>query len=332
MCNDNVDLGDFVLSQCGSIVAFAQRMRKSREPVADRLFTGNIALTKEMHEVQRQRGHLVIQTPSFSVNGTRTLGTADGINWGQTKAQSRSDGTSTGKVKNWADVENEGEAVGGGQSSNEGDVTAAGSGWSYHPIIVNGMIVGNAPTFSTNNNGSASRQRGQNSMQTFQKGRSHMDGGGRTENVSHIKGHSISRMQGGSHTENASNSSGWGLSLNTSLVPNMVSEYEWTGRYIEGSASDQREMHQRWLHVLNTAECFMSVLGCPFAFPVKIDHVDELWSSPTLKWHATQIITRKIAAQHAYTFSPADVPCPGTCQHGAAAPREFEADEENPIA
>jgi hypothetical protein len=113
-------------------------------------------------------------------------------------------------------------------------------------------------------------------------------------------------------------------------VANTVSEYEWTGRYLEGSAADQREMHQRWLHVLNTAECFLSVLGCPFAFPVKINHVEELWASPALKWHATHIITRTIAAQHGYTFSPATLSPDATVREVGG--RECAHDEENPIA
>jgi hypothetical protein len=41
---------------------------------------------------------------------------------------------------------------------------------------------------------------------------------------------------------------------------------------------------------------------------VKIDQVRELWETPEKKWHAIRIITRLIAGQKDYTFSPAEVP------------------------
>jgi hypothetical protein len=136
-------------------------------------------------------------------------------------------------------------------------------------------------------------------------------------------------MRGGASTTSQTAGSGWTLSIKTGLVPNLVWEYDWDGSYQEGSPEVQRAAFLRWLHVLDTAECFASVRGCPYAFPVKIDRVLELWDTPEKKWHAIRIITRRIAAQHPYTFAPSDLLEADVSPARPMKPASLESDDQN---
>lgn len=306
MCNDNVALGDYVLTQCGTVVCFAQRGR-SADFVAERLFRGNESYTPRLQKIQRQYGWVAVQTPDISVSGNHTTGSGEAANWTLGTTDSTQKATQNGRVWNWAHSNNTSDSA--GHVDTKGDSVGQGSSASVtqQPIIINGVIIGNAPVPSAGISSNAARQDSQADSVTHATGSSDMEGGAQTQVQSEGTGHAISRTQGGSTSANETDGSGWSLSIKTSLMPHYVWEWEWDGSYEEGSPDVQRAAFLRWLHVLNTAECFVSVRGCPYAFPVKIDPVRELWRSPELKFHATRFITRLIARQHDYTFAPEDV-------------------------
>jgi len=306
MCNDNVALGDYVLTQCGTVVCFTQR-GQSADYVADRMFRGNESYTQRLREVQRQRGWFVVQTPDFGISGNQTLGTGEAKNWARTESDTKNAGVQKGRIFNWAHMDSTGDVSGKSKARADSDVHGSNASLTLQPIIVGGIVVANTPTATAGSNSSSSSQTSFTDTESQSTGAADTHGGAVTEVHSRIEGHAIARMQGGSNSKTEANGKAWSLSLKTALSPNYILNYEWDGGYEEGPPEVQHAAFLRWLHCLNVAECFVSVRGCPYAFPVKIDHVQELWSTPEKKWHAVQIIIKKIAAQHPYMFSPADL-------------------------
>ncbi len=243
----NVDMAPFILSLCQTIVCFAQKLRVDKELIADRMFTGNMGLTKRYVEVQRQRGFIHLKQEEHSHGDTRTHTEGEMETATDSNAQSKG----RGRGASWAD--NQGESI------------------QHLP---------------------------DNPLRTTSGGRAR--GGSDIETATQVDGHALSVGKNRSLSTGTSHT----VSFKTAILPNLVSEFEWNGQYEEGSPTDQEALHRRWLHLLRSAECFVTVYGHPYAFPVRIETVAPMWATPQAEWQATEEIKRRVAAQWEYTFTP----------------------------
>ncbi len=323
-----VDMAAYVLSLCQTVVCFAQKLREDKEVMADRLFGGNVRLTKEMAEVQRQRGYTPFQTADFSISGNTTKSWAAGGSRGTSRGRGLAHGDTIAFQKNWGDTESEGETVGSTQSRGASATEGCGTTMGYSPIIVGGMHVGSIPTLSMNTNNSRSVQSGQSDSHGFSRGQAHTEGGGLSRALSRIENHTLAVQSSENWQDGGSDGEGWTLSIKTSMLANPVSYMEWTGRYVEGSVADQEALHRTILHTLGTAEAVVSVCGHPFAFPVRIDQVKEFWSTQEEKWIVTRRAVELIAAQHRYTFSPEALDEPGDAAASPPVPPATAANDD----
>jgi hypothetical protein len=157
LCSENVALGDYVLTQCGTVLCFAQR-GQSADFVAERMFRGNESYTRRMRKVQRQYGWFAVQTPDVSVSGNRTTGAADASTWSGGETHSVSDTRGRGKVRSWADSSSESESDGIAESLGEVRQLAQNTGLSQSPIVMDGVVIGNAPVQSKGNSTSSGLQ------------------------------------------------------------------------------------------------------------------------------------------------------------------------------
>lgn len=326
LCNSNLAMGDYVLSQCGTVFCFAQRLGKAgREIVADRLFTGNLSFTPRQIEIQMQRGWL--QTRSFdasiSGNTTRTWNQTQGR--GSSETESKQKSRQHGTVQSWAFTDGEGESTNNTDGRSRGESNNGSQSMTLSPQIRDGIVVNCIPVFNTSQGNGRSEQESHSVSFGLTRNHSTTEGFSQTEVRGSGTGHAISLSHNSSEGEGGSDGEGWTLSMKTGLIPNIVSEWRWDGGFEEGSSADQREIFQKWLHSLNTAECFVSVRGFPQAFPVKIDHVEEKWPNPAIKWATIRFITRKIAAQHDYTFSPNKTPNESLVVEPPAVPQQPES-------
>ncbi len=300
-----IDMAAYVLSLCQTVVCFSQKLRKDKEIIADRLFSGNVGFTKRILEIQRQRGYLTIDQEEHSYSDSETASEGAGVTNSKTVTGSGSEATGRVRSAGWSDTEGESETATHSDSSSHGRSESSGAATTMQPIVIDGIQVGAVPVPSQNASGGNSSQKGAADGLSVGKTETHSESGSVSDTVTRVTGRALALGEGTSTTTGTARGKGHTVSHKRTMLANVVSEWEWNGQYEEGSVQDQQEMVMRYLHILKSAEAFVSVLGRPYAFPIKVEHVRPAWNSPAAGWEATEKVKRLVAAQWPYTFSPA---------------------------
>lgn len=315
LARGDLDLSEFVLSQCQTVLCFAQKLRTDKEVIEDRLWGGSYRLTPMLARSQYQDGYVSAHTRGTTTSQTDTKTWNTGRSRTESESRMESVARARGWNRTWADARGQTNSSGHTDGVGEGRTKGEAETLSASPIVVGGHVVGAVPTAGESESLSVSRNRHSSDTTSRADSRQHTEGGGESESTTETRGHSVGLSRGETETAGGSRGTTRGESVTEVLLANIVTEWVWNGRYEEGTVADQKEMNMVRLHALRQAECFVSVYGHPFAIPVRIDFVDPLWDTPEEAHVAGRNVRTLLAARRGYTFSPRAL---GLAGHDAA--------------
>ncbi len=303
----DLDLAPTFLGIFQTIATFQQTYRPDKEILADRIATGDIDSTRLMVEVQRQRGWQ--ERTSLDVSYSAT----DGNSWSEGEKTSQSVGTNESIRKMESLAKGYSEALANSHTTNttktEGEAEGGSRGKTTDKQLVlrDEQVQRRIPKES--NSEVATHQKTETNATGEANGTVHTKTEQKSVTNALTLGEGSSRSQESGHTSQNGGSTAFGrtISIRKTLLPHIVSQMEWQGLYVNGTAAEQYEKVMQTIHCLSVAEALVSVRGLRNSFHIKVPTVRE-WYDEDGKWLAVKALIAQLKKIRPYYFNPSELP------------------------